>query len=304
MDTLQIPADSPTPSETSMTDAVVDLAAFSINDISTGGISADEFRLYGSSVLGPAWRWRKAQRFVAFRREPRRLVCDTAYWTVVDHVRRLPSELRARLCGDCHLDVAAAETVYCDPAMRLQVEARLLSGMTPEMVASLCGVTGKTVRDYCEIFFDILDRRDAKDWLAAHVFDLEIGCVNELHMVVCQAAYQGGPTLCEHWLERLPHLNDDCDLATAHGREIKRLQLALGLHRLRRAKPNRLAEIAMRVGNLSQGQPPRFVSLSQALGQRTAQKLSELLGRDEDALQVVQIEFGSHMTQCDKKASA
>lgn len=282
----------------------MNFATFSFNDIPAVPMSADQFRLYGQSTLGPAWRWQKARRCAAFPREPRRLVGDAAYWTVVDHVRSLPPQLRATLCGDCQLDVAAAEAVYRDPAMRLQVEARILSGVTPEITAARSGVTGKTVRDYCEIFFDVLDQLGAKDWLAAHVFDSESGSVNELHKVVCQSAYRGGPIVCEHWLERIPHLHEKCDLATVSGREIRRLQLALALHHLRRTNPNRLAEIAMRVGDLSKKQLPRFVSLSQALGQRTAQKLGELLGHADDDRQDVRIELVPHMRRQDKKASA
>ncbi len=256
--------------------------------------SAETLRHYGRLVSGPNWRWRKAQRAVSRGHVSAHTEYGSEFWQIVDHLGGLPDGTHGTRRGDRLLDVAAAESIFHDPVLRLRVEARILARLPLDVVAARSDVAPHNVRDYCDIFFDVLDCLDSKSWLACHVIDGGNKSVSNLHNVVCRDSCWGGSAVCEHWLARIPYLDEECDLTTSRGREIKRLQLALKLYQLEREDRNHLNEIAARLGGLLSRPSLTFVSLGHALGQRTAHQLGKFLPHEEDALQTVQIADDSH----------
>lgn len=287
-----------------MAELPFDLEPYTLDEIRNTRMSAESFRLSGLHALGPAWRWRKAEETAVRRHLPSCIDRDPCLLQIVGHFTELPAELRETLCDKDRLDIAAAEAIFWDPTKRLHTEARLLARMSPDEVSARTGETPQGIHDYCEVFFDVGDGLAAKDWLAVHVFDPAAEFSSELLAVVRQEAYQGGPEVCEHWLERLAYLEDECDLATTVGREVRRLQLILQQRRMLRDDAARLSELALKNGDLASCRNVRFASASDAIGQRTAQQLGELLSRDDDAPGVVQIQQDSHLSTCEQRHSA
>ncbi|TWT56526.1 hypothetical protein [Allorhodopirellula solitaria] len=277
-----------------MLDDYEDTEPLTLDDIRQKRMSAEEFRRYWRSTLGPSWRWIKAGRVAARRRVSGRVERGSVFWRCVDYIDGLPADMRDKLCGDGQLDISSAEAIYRDPVKRLEVDARLVAGLSPEEAAARCGLNAETVRDYCEIFFDVLDSLRATDWLAIHIFDPADEAIDNLYTTVCRESYQGGPAVCEYWLERVPHLDEPCDLTTIAGREMKRLHLTLLQDRLMRTTPDRLGEIAIRVGDLSSQLPPSFVNASDVIGRRAAQQLGLLLNRDDNGAQTLPFTNGTH----------
>ncbi|MCM2371902.1 hypothetical protein [Aporhodopirellula aestuarii] len=267
-------------------------------------MSAEDTRKYVRFAMGPVWRWQRARSVVTHGVVAANVDYGSEFWQVVDYRRGAPFDARTHYRGDHLLDIAAAETIFHDPATRLNVEARLLARLPPDVVAVRSGLATQTVRDYCDVYFDVLDSLDAKAWLACHVFDRDGKPVSDLHNIVCRESYRCGPAVCERWLAGIPHLHEDCDLATSRGREIKRLQLLLMRHQLPETDANRLCEVALRIGDLSSRQPSHFDNLSHVLGKRTAQVLGRFLGTEEYALPVVRSEDNSHILIGGRRHSA
>ncbi|TWT51392.1 hypothetical protein Pla22_41700 [Rubripirellula amarantea] len=267
-------------------------------------MSTDDLRMHHRFKLGPAWRWLIAKSAAARGDVQTYVRYGPEFWQVFDHLRGAPFVSRTQDRVDHLLDVQATERIFCDPMMRLQVEARLLARLPPDAVAAACGVATQIVLDYCDVFFDILDNLEAKTWLAVHIFDPKDRPVSDLHAFVCHASYRGGPMVCEYWLAAIPHLDEECDLSTARGREIKRMQLALMLRRIEREAPKRLFEVGKRTGYLSRRQARRFSSLSDLMGKRSAQVLGKFLSAEKVALPFVQSENDSHINVGGKQQSA
>ncbi|TWU51146.1 hypothetical protein Poly59_27360 [Rubripirellula reticaptiva] len=265
---------------------------------------AEESRKVFRFSLGPAWRWEKAQLVALRRRISKRVECDSTFWQLVNHFYELPKEMHESLCGGLQLDTAAAEAIFVDPIARLNVEARILARQSPEEVAARTGCAAQTVRDYCSIFFDVLENLGASSWLAVHVFHPEGEFANDLHSVVLRDAYQGGSAVCEHWLERLPVLGQECDLTTEFGREVKRLELHVRRSQLQRQAPLELGKAAVRIGNLSPHERVGFIDASEVVERHIAQSLGDILSSDENAQQVMQIDRHSHKRECRQRHSA
>lgn len=266
-------------------------------------MSPDQLQSLQRSAFGPAWRWKRSQSVVK-RGVAANIEYGSEFGQVVDYLRGEFCQTRTGDKEDHLLDIAAALAVFYNPATRLQVEARLLARLPLDTVAARSGLATQTVRDYCDVFFDILDGLDARGWLVCHVFQQDGKPTGDLHNFVCRESYFGGPEVCEHWLAGLPHLDEDCDLTTSRGREIKRLQLALMSHQQEQQDSHRLYEVGQRAGELSFRRPSQFETLSQVFGKRTAQLLGRVLTMEDDAPSSVQPLSDTHMQIGEARQSA
>jgi hypothetical protein len=223
---------------------------------------------------------------------------------LVDHLSRSPVEDRETSGHDERIDTSTVERIFRDPNLRLSVEARLLATRSPEEVAAQVGLTPAQTRAYCDSCFDVLDSFAAKDWLRIHIFEADDDSSADLHSLICREAYRGGPGVCAHWLERLSCMEQECDLTTKRGREVKRLQLTLMQYQLRRRDWSPLSLAAIRTLIASPLDHIEIKTASEVVGRHIDNQLGKLLTRGENAHPTGQIDEGSHNTETLKKCSA
>ena len=120
-------------------------------------------------------------------------------------------------------------TIYNDRFRRLKLEARILAYRDPALAAELCDLQPGTVRDYCLIFFDVVDRLNAPRAIDGKVIHQKQHAADYVRKELYRQAYFGGPAVAEHWLEHLPFLAclAEHDLTTPEGIERERLELIL-----------------------------------------------------------------------------
>src|SRR5262249_41147534 len=117
----------------------------------------------------PAWRWLRAQTLVERRR---RVSPRDDCW-----VRAAAAYLRglARCAGEAarekvarrfpEVDAAFALNRTGEPLRRAEVEARLLAGEDFAAVGEKCGLPIGAVARYHQVFFDVRDRLNARDFV-------------------------------------------------------------------------------------------------------------------------------------------
>ena len=108
------------------------------------------------------------------------------------------------------------DRMHIEPDMALMIEARLLAGSTPEMIANECKTIPETIEWYERLFFNVLDFLPHHDWILKNVLlpasdrfvDPPIDAVTSLRnpteivrpyldMTLKFFAYFGGPLVCD-----------------------------------------------------------------------------------------------------------
>jgi hypothetical protein len=131
--------------------------------------SSDTFNM-GMRVLGgPSWRWRRAEKLAAAGNEPSFLDDEqtVAGWRYGRDIAGHGDQPR-QADADRHPLLAAAHSIYVQNRPdRWQIEARLLTGATVESVAQRVGIGADVVQAYTELFFDVANHLNARDWISA-----------------------------------------------------------------------------------------------------------------------------------------
>jgi hypothetical protein len=134
----------------------------------------------GVSDRPPGWRWREAQAQAERRRLGRPIVPlpDPVVSHAVDFLAHLDGVRRSRSPDRALADLArqfpdmlAAWQCYAHaPEQRDRLEAYIFAGVAAHRAALKCGLTMKAGLLYAQLFFDVSDHLDDKDYIVRHVF--------------------------------------------------------------------------------------------------------------------------------------
>src|SRR6056297_1796183 len=204
-------------------------------------IGNEVVRLVGLRLDGPAWRWQTATRLAERRRARRGTDYGPVVWHAVHHLCGVRSELRAELLGDRKIQVRQAVEIHRNDSRRWAVEARLLAGESVDAVAAAAVVPSSLVHDYCDLFFDVLDRLQAKRWIVAKILDPAV--TSPVQRSLYRHAYFGGRHVCQRWLRLLGRLEDPVDLSTASGRDVERMRLAILAETVAEEDPQQMVKL-------------------------------------------------------------
>jgi hypothetical protein len=214
-------------------------------------IPHDTVRMVGLSTHGPAWRWKLAQKLNDIRTALQTTDYGPEIWQAVRFLVHSPDVLPNRLLEGTDVAVAEAYAIYCDRRLRLQTESRILTGVGIEQVASVSGFEPRVIRDYCSLFFDVVDKLSARSWIATNVIESHHEPVCYVQRMLYRSAYLGGWQVCEHLLSRYDRLGESHDLSTADGRELTQLELLHQAERVCSEYPDRILDIGNKLGNLA-----------------------------------------------------
>lgn len=182
---------------------------------------------------GADWRWQRAMRIVGAGRAFHSQASGSVVWNVVHHFRPILQSHQPRLMGDRTVDVAGAKQIRHERLTRLKLESRILSGLSVSEVAAKMELEESLVRDYCDIFFDVRNSLAASSWIMQQITTDEMEGPDYLRRTLYRHAFQGGPDVCEHWLDHLDQFGQQQDLSTAAGRAAERLELCVLLEPMR-----------------------------------------------------------------------
>ena len=160
------------------------------------------------------WRWRLAGE-IRSRRLPRRaarrdpwVIQAVRFQGYLDGGRRPPRSIEFTALREAHRLQTGADT-----RLRDEVELRLLAGQPYSDAGNKCGLPSSTVEVYGKMYFDVADRLDAVDYVAALVFGSSAyDRAREIPRGVCVKiiAFNFGPFVVDHLLSflRAPSRND------------------------------------------------------------------------------------------------
>lgn len=243
-------------------------------------------RLAGLARHGPAWRWKLAEIMNGRRRARRTTDYGTEVWHAVRFQAQSADVVPSRYLEGYDVAVAEAYAIYCDPAQRLQTEARILTGVGIEQVAHESGNEPRVIRDYCSLFFDVLDKLPARSWIAANVIESphEMDC--HVRRLLYRSAYFGGWHACEYCLARYKSLGQPHDLSTADGRELEQLELLLQAEHVAVNDPERVSEITIKLGDLTAPKAHAEKSVAELLAAQVNRCLQAVLPPAEHETEV------------------
>ena len=167
----------------------------------------------------PAWRWQRAEQLMHVGGSFSRRQDDNATGRAVSYLRDL---------HHCHTDqdkdklarnyphIHAAHCLFeSDSAATAEVQARLLAGQAPADIAHTIGLSSATVATYEALFFSVMDKLQARDWITSWAVGWWHGdpaTGRDKATVLRGFAYSGGvlvleallPYLCRGQLEAQP----------------------------------------------------------------------------------------------------
>ncbi|TWU27919.1 hypothetical protein [Novipirellula artificiosorum] len=251
------------------------------NDLRSERISQATVRLTGLTSHGPSWRWARAQNLVSKGTARRATDYGPILWQIVNHIGHVRDGLHDQLFGDRIIDVAAVEAIHYDPYRRLAIEARLLARMDPVEVAASVGLHPMIIDDYCDVFFDVMDRLDARSWIVTNIIESKHESVCYRRKALYRAAYFGGQGACDHMLTRMHLLGTTHDLTTLQGRELEQLELLILGEIIAETDRYRLATLKAKFGSLGGRPATTGVTVSQMLENRVTKYLCDTLENKE-----------------------
>ena len=184
-----------------------------------------------------SWRWRRAIDLVHAGRRfcPRQ--DDALTGRAVDYLLDYRQSFDDPFGREIEPDpvVVAAFRLYSgDDPRGPAVEARILARVPFPEIAWQTGVDLATLELFEALFFQCLDRLDARDWVRHHC--LRSPHVRPRTIVLRRFAYYGGPFILAavepYLLDDRPLWDPPLDLATAAGRREQRVRLCVALQLL------------------------------------------------------------------------
>lgn len=129
----------------------------------------------------PNWRWQRAQALCHTNRPSSRLRDDVAVLKAREFLlahEKCDDEWQLLALSERYPALYPAREIYARPeqGQRGELEARLLTGDTPEEVAASMGLSPELVRWYEQLFFQVRDRLGNVSWI--------------IHQVLGTAAYE------------------------------------------------------------------------------------------------------------------
>ncbi len=217
-------------------------------------VTENSIRFWELQRSGADWRWQRALRIVDAGRAFYSRALGAVVWNVVHHFRPLRQSHQVKLMGERTVNVSGAQRIRHDRLMRLRLESRILSGLSFSEVAAKMQLQETLVRDYCDIFFDVGSSLDAVGWIMQQITTNEMEGPDDLRRTLYRHAFQGGPDVCEHWLEHLDRFGQHHDLRTASGRVAERLELCVLLEPVR-SDPTSLRALGHLLDQSSKSRP-------------------------------------------------
>jgi hypothetical protein len=148
----------------------------------------------------PDWRWRRAVYLHGVQAKPHRRRDDRWTGLALRLVERLKAggtpPGRRRTGRHVVLEQAHALVFADDPRNRWEAEARLLAGQEPAAIAACLGLSPDVIEAYEAIFFNVGDRLDAVDYVAAFALShgLHSGIAQDDHGAIARlVGYHLGP---------------------------------------------------------------------------------------------------------------
>jgi hypothetical protein len=146
------------------------------------------------------WRWRLAAYLLARGRRGRRRWRSDPWLARALRSQRAARAGARRRARDAEVQAALAFRCGGDPRLRLEVEARLLAGQSYGEVAGRCGLDPAVVEAYEKLFYDVVDQRQATDYVMAFAVDpdgtLRSGAPDAAALVRLFALF-GGPLVLD-----------------------------------------------------------------------------------------------------------
>lgn len=238
-------------------------------------------RQVGLAKHGPAWQWKRAVNMNDSRRARRTTDYGSEVWQAIHFQAESDDVVPERFLAGREVAVAEAYAIYSDRGRRLQTESRILTGVGIEQIAYVAGIEPRIIQDYCLLFFDVLDKLEAKSWIGINVIKSPHEPVCHLQRLLYWSAYTGGWHVCEHWLSHYHRLGATHDLSTSDGRDLEQLELLLQLEAIASKTPERVIETAIKFGSLPSAKRPIERSVADLLTSQVNKHLQAALSHVE-----------------------
>jgi hypothetical protein len=179
-------------------------------------VCSSEERTRFSPLRRPDWRYQQVleslDRYPRLRR--RRAEADHYLQPMQDYLFALRA---SRKSGQSLLSAqfpgpAIAWGLYRTghPLTRLAIECRILARQSDADIARSQQLSLTGVEWYTQIFFDVRDRLDSRDWIAANVLHgAGLLSQSDPRATIQQLSYSGGLAVAEHLLAALPPLTEN-----------------------------------------------------------------------------------------------
>lgn len=186
---------------------------------------------YAHAINGrrqPDWRWRRAWEASVEDYKLSRRFYDP---TTIALARYLNGGKGDITVPSLSQPISATEIIAIneDRLTRLSLEARILGYHDVLLAAERTQIPTDIAKGYCDIFFDVLDRLQAKRAIDGAVIYASRHQSDDLRFELYRSAYFAGPIVAEHWIGHLPALLADTEHDLTCRTGIEREQLALTL---------------------------------------------------------------------------
>ena len=178
---------------------------------------------------GPDWVWRRAEtlvsvgRYAPIRREGPN-VARAARFIRARLKQNRCSRSRRIIREDPDL-LAAMEFADREMLPQLELQARILGGESTELVAASLGLETSVVQTYCTMFFDVVKRLDAKQFILYNVIKLRPPIAPSAEQLFLLSAYHRGAVVIDAWIDWFANRDEIHDLSTAIGRQRESIAL-------------------------------------------------------------------------------
>ncbi|EMI52534.1 hypothetical protein [Rhodopirellula sallentina] len=200
---------------------------------------------------GPAWRFQNACRIVQ-NGVPTAIEYDETVWLTVRHLSNNLICPPPDSCGRRRIDFASLSKIYNDLMRRLEIESRLLARIPIDEVARIMGIDVVDVRDYCAVYFDVLESLDAIWWILDFVINPVDAPPDYLRSMVYRFSYKGGGQICEYLLDHVSQLEEECDVDSPVWRQRERIKLLILFEQCCDKDPQEILTTALRSGYFSE----------------------------------------------------
>ena len=263
--------------------------------------SESSFRQYCRFSLGPDWRWREAQRIVERRKISTKADHGHVIWQLIRHLSGGRFSCPDEKLGLTKVEIEQVVAIHQSPDRRMELEARILARMNPIEVGQAMKLEPSVVRDYCDVYFDVLDQLQASHWIYPYIIDLKSVENSCLRRFLYRYAYAGGAHVCEHFLKQIQYLGEDHDLTTFEGREREQTELVLKLEELcdggmSNEDGEKLRKHAMILESLNKGTRDGQMLISQGYAAQVSKVLRTMAESSQEVAGVV----GAATNEADK----
>lgn len=186
--------------------------------------------------LPPDWRWQRALKLVAAKKNASRKREDQATCDATRFLRafnRYCSTDGIRKLNDRDKETMAALRIYqFGGPQKLELQCRLLARQSVRAISRLMKLPMAVITLYAELFFDVADRLGAHAYIVLSLIGMPAYGPPTQETLMMMSAYHHGPHAVEAWLDYLQHAGEVHDLTTVEGRTRESIELLIAIHQL------------------------------------------------------------------------